>query len=764
MNKINLTPDPRILRMLGQIELKGWQCIAEFVDNSIDAMLKEREEDSADFNKIEVYIPSPSEVKRKVPVVIKDNGVGMDTSDLENSLRAGYTSQNIDNLGLFGMGFNISTARLGDIVEVWTSKDGMDHDIGVKINLLEMQREHSFERELLKRDKSFVKSGTSIEVSGYHPRAEKLLNRSQIQRQLNRIYAQSLLDDYRIQISINTKQIKPYQFCVWGDERYVIYKGEKISVLQNIHEEFGKRSFCQRCLIWLDKRADELADELCCSSCNSSDKIKSKNVILRGWMGIQRYNHTEEYGFNIIRNGRIIKQLNKELFTWNDRYERNNGQSIFEYPIDTTTQGGRIVGEIIADFITPTYTKDSFEETDKLWLDTVDLVRGKAPLQPEKAKDLGFGKNKSPLAKLFYGFRRSSPPGKRWLIPGTSEGKGMYEAAREWGLKFHNGDFDYQSDKVWWDHVVQAEVQDDDTGSTKPNPFSITVEEGSTTISGSKFEEEQDENDELYPGKKTHIFNKQYDLSELLNEKPISLTVMKYWPEAGSFPPIIFDGKSSTKFDVYVNQSHPLFRDFADGFEDLLLMELASKFYERTYNIDEFTVTRIYYELKKKYAGDTMLSVDNLVLSAKTLIKDIQNFLAIKRGGEQLKAIPVLTIEEQENLKRSYLQIENSSLNSIDDIISTTEYLKYMDLKHVFKFASQFPELLFDNHFFNLPFSTIDSKLIRESQLDQYNGFLNDVKWFIYELSEYSDEVVQKNKSLIVRNKYSLELLNERRS
>ena len=239
---------------------------------------------------------------------------------------------------------------------------------------------------------------------------------------------------------------------------------------------------------------------------------------------------------------------------------------------------------------------------------------------------------------------------------------------------------------------------------------------------------------------------------------------MKYWPEAGNFPPIIFDGKSSTKFDVYVNQSHPLFRDFADGFEDLLLMELASKFYERTYNIDEFTVTRIYYELKKKYAGDTMLSVDNLVLSAKTLIKDIQNFLAIKKGGEQLKAIPFLTIEEQENLKRSYLQIENSSLNSIDDIISTTEYLKYMDLKHVFKFASQFPELLFDNHFFNLPFSAIDSELIRESQLVQYNGFLNDVKWFIYELSEYSDEVVQKNKSLIVRNKYSLELLNERRS
>src|SRR4051812_23656385 len=126
LKTINLTPDPRILRMLGQIELKGWQCIAELVDNSIDAMLKSNYLNKQ--NEIRIEIPSRSEIARDKPLYIKDNGIGMTEEELENCLRAGYTSQSSDNLGLFGMGFNIATARLGDVVEVWTSTKEMTEE------------------------------------------------------------------------------------------------------------------------------------------------------------------------------------------------------------------------------------------------------------------------------------------------------------------------------------------------------------------------------------------------------------------------------------------------------------------------------------------------------------------------------------------------------------------------------------------------------------------------------------------------------------
>ena len=36
-NNLNITPDPRILRILGEIEITPLQCLCELIDNSIDA-------------------------------------------------------------------------------------------------------------------------------------------------------------------------------------------------------------------------------------------------------------------------------------------------------------------------------------------------------------------------------------------------------------------------------------------------------------------------------------------------------------------------------------------------------------------------------------------------------------------------------------------------------------------------------------------------------------------------------------------------------
>ena len=39
VNALDITPTPRILRTLGEIPFQTWQCIAELIDNSIDAFL-----------------------------------------------------------------------------------------------------------------------------------------------------------------------------------------------------------------------------------------------------------------------------------------------------------------------------------------------------------------------------------------------------------------------------------------------------------------------------------------------------------------------------------------------------------------------------------------------------------------------------------------------------------------------------------------------------------------------------------------------------
>ena len=42
--QFDLTPSPRVLRMLGQVDFKPWQCLAELADNAVDAFLTGREQ------------------------------------------------------------------------------------------------------------------------------------------------------------------------------------------------------------------------------------------------------------------------------------------------------------------------------------------------------------------------------------------------------------------------------------------------------------------------------------------------------------------------------------------------------------------------------------------------------------------------------------------------------------------------------------------------------------------------------------------------
>jgi hypothetical protein len=751
---VNLTPDPRILRMLGQIELKGWQCIAELVDNSIDAMIKSGGNNE---NEIAVYIPTRSEINKNQPLTVRDNGKGMEPSELETALRAGYTSRfTQDTLGLFGMGFNIATARLGDVVEVWTSTSNMKEDIGIRIDLLEMQRTGSFNRELMTRTKSLLPSGTSIEISGYNARAEKLLNKRNIISELNRTYSQTLIDKYKITIKINNNPVVPFKFCTWDETRYVEYKGEQIPAIMHMSNSLGERRFCNRCFFWLTEILKGITTPVECPNCHKSDMIIIKEIAINGWLGIQRYNDSNHYGINIIRNGRIIKKLDKSFFTWQDRYEKNNGESIFEYPIDTTHEGGRIVGEINVDFIIPTYTKDSFEETDKLWLDAVELIRGKAPFQPQKATELGFSVNQSPLARLFYGYRRSSPPGKKHLIPGNSQGVATYQLAREWAQKYYDGDLEYQNDTKWWNAVLQAEMRET---SITTDPTNLpTIQSPSPIISGTV-----EKPGDLYAGRKEYIVSKEYDLKPLIVEKSIKLDIFNLWPEIPQSSPVIFQGTAPSTFDVYINKDHALFRDFADGWEDLIAMEVATKFYERLDNPEVWTASRLYYELKVKYHSESMLNVDKLVNVAKSLMKDIQYYLTMGERNIDINPLPILNIEEDKLLKHNYLQAENKSLSDVKEIIKSPEFLKYMDFRYLFRFISQYPHLLFDGNFFALPYTKLDDD-IKVRQLEQYLGYFNDIKWFIYYLTEYSDELVRKHKNMIIRNRFSLEYLNGNRA
>ena len=124
------------------------------------------------------------------------------------------------SLGLFGLGFNSASARLGDELVVRTSREDMDHDLIVRVNLIELSaitREDKTTRVIAEEvSKTFETSGTEIKISQFLPRSKKLLNRSTVISYLNKAYSSLFLEKEKIKITINGNDIKPYKFCIWN--------------------------------------------------------------------------------------------------------------------------------------------------------------------------------------------------------------------------------------------------------------------------------------------------------------------------------------------------------------------------------------------------------------------------------------------------------------------------------------------------------------------------------------------------------------------
>jgi DNA topoisomerase VI subunit B len=152
--EFNLQPDPRILPMLGEINLPQWRCLAELVDNAIDGFLAARRGDH-EIKHAEVHINLPTSDTSSAKVTVRDTGPGMDADTLEKAVRAGWTSNDpIASLGMFGMGFNIATARLGSVTTVWTTREDDREWCGVEIDFERLVGQRSFTCPMLTRPKA----------------------------------------------------------------------------------------------------------------------------------------------------------------------------------------------------------------------------------------------------------------------------------------------------------------------------------------------------------------------------------------------------------------------------------------------------------------------------------------------------------------------------------------------------------------------------------------------------------------------------------
>jgi len=193
--ELDLTPSPRLLEVLGDIPYQPWQCLAELVDNAFDEFDADPDRDPSEPPVIHITLPKASTVLPDAQVSVSDNGRGMSRATLQNALRAGFSGNSrYGSLGLFGMGFNIATARLGNKTEVRTTQAGDMFWLVTEIDFRELQRRESFHVPLRRERKDDPRAhGTVISVRELKPNMFESLRRSatvsKVRERLGDIYS-----------------------------------------------------------------------------------------------------------------------------------------------------------------------------------------------------------------------------------------------------------------------------------------------------------------------------------------------------------------------------------------------------------------------------------------------------------------------------------------------------------------------------------------------------------------------------------------------
>lgn len=169
---LNLTPDPKVLIALTHTDIKPLDALCELIDNAIDSFASAKLQGINIPNPcVRIDLPSPKDISNGEGIVrISDNGPGLTMESAEKALRAGFSGNNpYDTLGLFGMGFNISTGKIGSVTKFYSVRENSDKALEVTIDLNEINANKNYDVVAYYVDKGRLAHGTIIEISHWWP-------------------------------------------------------------------------------------------------------------------------------------------------------------------------------------------------------------------------------------------------------------------------------------------------------------------------------------------------------------------------------------------------------------------------------------------------------------------------------------------------------------------------------------------------------------------------------------------------------------------
>ena len=699
----------------------------------------------------------------------------MSIEQLQNAVRAGYSSNDpVGNLGLFGMGFNISTARLGEVTTIMTTRRGDSDWVGIKIDFQKLIDTRRFDAPIIHMAKSNpAEHGTKITISRLrHGILTELPNKeNEIRQRLEAIYA-SLLNNQEIAIYVKGRQLRPRNHCVWSESRYVRYSDQNVSARMMIDRNLGDALFdlSRNCYLTADEAEQYYVDQQ--EGRDLPAHIIERGKRLTGWLGIQRYADPNDFGIDFIRNGRKILISDKSLFQYENPI---TGQKELQYPLELgTSVGGRIVGELHVDYLLPTYQKNDFDRSDNSWAQTVEAICGVGPFLPKSRKALGFSEqNPSPLCVLVNAFRRVDKGTKCLFAPN--------DVAKRYAAEFRKGIRDYLDDILWW-KAAQEEDQKQSTGgaraTTSVNTGETPSDDISAYISGTVISPPQvivrgNPTDDSQPSslpvttpqpvpspetsKLDELIQRAISVSQLSGRNykfgnTGSLNVRVYELSRGS---IFYRGEKKPCFfqsdgidcDFVYDPSHPLLAQYPITAKMLLLQYLSEKLKARDSLPDLVSVYAELVETTMQEAKIDRQSLQDRASSAFDLLREKLAVALRDRAADVVNCVHESAGEVEETVT-NLIQSNTALLTAFQSGIEEGyDAIDYVPPKTLYRLIERFPEDVFDGKVLQTPYITInlqDEKATLRARDESKDRALSFIKDALRVISGYSQRV-QKN-------------------
>ena len=722
--------------MLGRLPMEPWQCIAELIDNALDGYLNAskdwKKENSGPF-RIEVRLPSEHQILNETgEIKVVDYGPGMTKDRMVNAVKAGWSGNDgYDRLGLFGMGFNISTAKLGAKTRVVSGLESRDIFEFIDIDpdaMLLHQRENpdepffALDGEISKEDMN-MESGSIVIVSSL--KKDQVLplvsDKSFLRKKLGRIYS-PLMEKHDVDIRVFTEtsskngdRVHRFEHCIWSGEytnsikKHESSNYEPIPVKQEIRLSLGFDKYCNSCWEWFDNTI-VIEDEIC-PYCGSEKSTEVRERVISGWLGVQRFfsgttdSPRNHYGIDLVRNGRVIEELNKEFF----EVPLKDGSIRTDYPVEGNFKG-RIVGSIEINFCPTEPEKSKFDRKDQNWNRMVEAMRGNG-LRPRKTveshgefiptklsklvsawgtakAELGY----SPYKQLIPAKIQFDRDEKPKLDPKTKLPfqKADFQTPLDYAKRFFKGELEYQKDDIWMEQIYESDDFDSKSFYDDWKKKNGISDEQNT-------KKKSDDTKKRKPTTEPEKIPEHWIIDEELSgnysintgRKSAEITVDSYLDSktsVNSQNPLILKRVSATHYRLSYNNSHKMFESFKETPLDYLLVELSSSFYlifGKT-----ITASECYAILKENYCSSQRLDYN-------TIIQLSNEYLTLVRSEVAKWNLDGTKIKDVKKWTENYFIKNHETIEDAQRSLKSGEFVNIIPASDLFDhvLSGQIPQL-----------------------------------------------------------------------